>query len=423
MIRRATVVLAPALAAIALAPALGCEQILGLHDIDAGPALQPGEGGDDSIPFTSSGASSSGDDGSFPGVSDGSSGGASRDVSSSAASSSGSMEAGPASLGFTPSNFNPTTVLDGGIDWSSAQDIVDGLPPPVATIAMNDPNATQADLFVLNSWVVNATTSLTISGDRPAIVLVLTTVDIHGAVTVEAGGYQYASPGPGVGQAGPNGGGAGASYCGVGGQGSDATAPFPAGGPTYGNATLTPLQGGSAGAAGNNSGGGGTGGGAVQIVAGTSIAVRQYGSINAGGKGSCCITTGGGSGGAILLEAPSVQIAGNVAANGGGGAGGDAVGADATANGTPAPGGATAGLSGQGGQGSAANDVNGGDGVFGSGGGNAGGGGGGAGRIRINTMSGKATLAGSGLLSPALPSADGGADGGAACATQGALGH
>jgi hypothetical protein len=80
-------------------------------------------------------------------------------------------------------------------------------------------------------------------------------------------------------------------------------------------------------------------------------------------------------------------------------------------------------MSGQGGQGSAGINVDGSDGVFGIGGANAGGGGGGAGRIRINTMTGKATLTGTGLLSPALASTDGGADAGIACTTQGALGH
>jgi hypothetical protein len=419
MISRAAFGMAPALAAIALAPGLGCDQLLGIHDVDAGPGLESGVGGDDGASPGSSGASSGGDDASSSGAVGASSGGSSSGGSSSGGSSSGSTGGGKASLGFIPSNFDPATLFDGGIDWSAAPDVTEGMPlPQPVTIAMNDPNATQADLYVLKSWAVRATSPITVSGGNPAIILVLTTVDIQGPVTVTAGRFDYSSSGPGVGQSAPSGGGAGASYCGVGGHGSTMTAPSPAGGATYGNQSLTPLLGGSAGGGGAISRGGGTGGGALQIIAGTSIAVRQYAWINAGGIGSGAISTGGGSGGAILLEAPSVTIAGNVTANGGGGAGGDAVGGNATADSTPAPGGASAGLAGQGGQGSAGINLDGGDGVFGSGGGNAGGGGGGAGRIRINTMTGNAMLSG-GLVSPPL----GSTDGGAACATQGTLGH
>lgn len=332
----------------------------------------------------------------------------------------GSADGGRADLGFTPSNFDPHTVGGTGIDWSSASDTTDDLPGPVATISMNDANATKADLYVVKSWVVNSTSTVTISGMRPAIVAVLTTVDIQGTVTVTAGGFQWGSaPGPGAGTPGPNAsGGGGGSYCGVGGMGALMTPPFPIGGTTYGTPSLTPLLGGSAGQ--GNCGHSGDGGGAVQIVAGGSISVRQYASINAGGFGGACATAGG-SGGAILLEAPTVQIAGSIAANGGSGSTPIAAGADATANAKPAIGGSTgddAGLS-RGGNGSAGMVINGGNGVYGSDGNS--GGGGGAGRIRINTKTGSSTIATTGIVSPALAGNGGGADGGMACATQGII--
>jgi hypothetical protein len=286
-------------------------------------------------------------------------------------------------------------------------DVSGGLPYPVATIALNDANATLADLYVLKSWTVDATSAITISGDRPAIVLVLTTVDIQGTASVTAGGFQSGSaPGPGVGPNTDNT-GSGGSYCGVGGAGA-LMGGLSSTGTTYGTSTLTPLVGGSAG--GENCGLG-AGGGAVQIVAGVSISVRQSGSISAPGGGGC---SGGGSGGAILLEAPSVQIAGSVAANGGSG-GAASNGVAGTAGSTGAPGASGGAGTAMGGSGSAGSTINGGPGTYASGSG--GGGGGGAGRIRINTMTGSAAI--TGTVSPQWGAQDSGAT---VCATQGTLG-
>jgi hypothetical protein len=467
------------LVALTFAPAAGCGQILGIHDLDAGPLSQGSDGSDvgngDGSSLVSSGASSGGSSSGLATSTSGrsSSGGQGSAIvcTSPSGCSSGQIccgtttpslmstcqprasgcpvgnvqlcdtttdcvtpgatcqsymgvvkicesgggtgaDGGPAGLSFTPSNFNPTTVINGGVDWSAAQDGVDGLSAPVATIAMNDANATQADLYVLRSWVVRATSLVTLSGQRPAIVLVLTTVDIQGSLVVQAGGFQSDAPGPGGGQWSSA--GSGGSYCGVGGAGglmSGSVAP----GKTFGTSTLTPLVGGSAG---GEDCALGAGGGAVQIVAGVSIAVRQYASINAGGSGGCSFG-GGGSGGGILLEAPSVQIAGKIAANGGSG-GSAAQGATATADNVPAPGaGVGTGMS-TGGSGSAGQTVNGGAGTYANNG--TAGGGGGAGRIRINTMSGVAAITG-GTVSPELGAGDGGAGSATSCATQGTLGR
>lgn len=115
----------------------------------------------------------------------------------------------------------------------------------------------------------------------------------------------------------------------------------------------------------------------------------------------------GGSGGSLLLEAPSVTIDGNLAANGGGGAvfsgGGSAQ--DGQPNATPAM-----GQDAHSAVGSAATQVNGADGTATP----TSSGGGGAGRIRINTGTGAATIGANAVVSPAL---------GTPCATQGALMH
>jgi hypothetical protein len=322
-------------------------------------------------------------------------------------------------LGFVPSNFNATTVVvpdagAPGIDWSNAPDAMistscsNCLPMPPVTLMLSD--GTLADFYVLKSLLIGSTAGLRLTGPRPVVLVVLTTVDIQGALTVsgarlnDAGPGGFAGPvgGPGAGQTGGVGAygasnSGGGSYCGVGGSGFATAPPAAAGGRTYGTPELVPLLGGSEG--GGTHGGatyGGSGGGAIQIVAGGSITVRLVGSINAGGGGY----EGGGSGGAILLEAPTVSIMGAVAANGGGGetATANTEGLDATPDDRPVIGG---------GNGSAGAIINGSDGASG----NAAGGGG-AGRIRINTATGVAAVTGivSPSLSPITP-----------CATQGRI--
>ena len=149
----------------------------------------------------------------------------------------------------------------------------------------------------------------------------------------------------------------------------------PATGPglTYGTAAIIPLIGGSAGGASDANS---YGGGALQISAGQSITVSAFGAINAGGSGTTNVdgSGGGASGGAILLEAPTVAIAGNLGANGGGGMSGTSAGADATANSTAASGAVP-----YGGAGSAGTAINGTSGTSGTGANATGGGGGGAG--------------------------------------------
>jgi hypothetical protein len=338
-------------------------------------------------------------------------------------------------LGFNPSNVTLASV-DAGLagdsgPFAKAPDVslsgspgcgpsgnacgFGGVGSSPITVTLSDGNF--ADLYVWNSFALPDTASLTFTDTNPVILVVLTTVSIQGQIYVNdgnAGGFSGSAPGPGAGQGG-NGfasgsGGAGGSFCGVGGLGGSPTPPIPAGGPTYGFANLVPLVAGSAG--GENGGGSGAGGGAIQIVAGQSITVGPYASINAGGEGSS-LTRGGGSGGAILLEAPAVVIQGTLAANGGGGGGYGGNGANGNPSNQPASGGIEQfdGGAATGGMGSAGLVINGGNsGGFDPQAGFAGSGGGGAGRIRINTATGSASI--TGTVSPAQ---------GTACMTQGTL--
>lgn len=244
------------------------------------------------------------------------------------------------------------------------------------------------------------TSSLTIQGDRTLTILAASTVVIGGPVVIAPGAGAATITGPG---------GTGGSYGSAGGNG---------GIDPWGTETLVPLRGGMDGQpTAPASAKPGRGGGAIQISAGSSIAVP--GSINAGGGGgdmNCqyIAAAGGGSGGAILLEAPTVVVGGALATNGGGGAGamnyerdvGRTHCAGAAGSGTAslvaARGGVSDGTSnGSGGLGSIR------AGAGGSGGAagqttywewSRGGGGGGAGRIRINTESGSCAGC-SGLLS------------------------
>ncbi len=205
----------------------------------------------------------------------------------------------------------------------------------------------------------------------------------------EAKGKDGFGPGGGIGNGGYGGAGGG-SYGGIGGGGgndANGSAVGAAAGPAYGDATLVPFMGGSGG--GGDSFCGGGGGGAVHVVSSTSIMVAAGGGINVGGGSSLGYHGGGGSGGAILLEAPKVDVAGTLAANGGGGGygcGGDFSAAPAC-GGTYGGGVGSSGLDGAGAPG-ASSDWGG------------AGGGGGAGRIRVQARERTIT----GVVSPSIAS-------------------
>jgi hypothetical protein len=331
----------------------------------------------------------------------------------------GSVDAGLAGDSGPFANAQDVSVSGSGNYCSTAGGCVNMTPAPIP-ITLN--NGTYADLYVWNSFSLAQTSSLTFTDTNPVIVAVLTTASIQGPIYVNdgnAGGFfSPSSPGPGSGLGGvaQSTGFGGGSFCGVGGSGGVSTGSVPAGGATYGTANLIPLVAGSGGGGPGYAGAYAAGGGAIQIVAGQSITVGPYGSINAGGRGSGY--NGGGSGGAILLEAPTVVVQGALAANGGGGSSGQlslVPGAAGNPSDEPALGGEDSNVDGgvsTGGNGSAGTVLNGTNGGPPEEGYWGGSGGGGAGRIRINTATGFANIVTGSIISP---------DPSTLCMTQGTL--
>jgi hypothetical protein len=213
------------------------------------------------------------------------------------------------------------------------------------------------------------------------------------------------------------------------------------GGAPYGTAALVPLLGGSGGGRGGDinsattTGGiGGGGGGALQIVAAGQVLVgagSSLGGINAGGCGGTGAIIpntntagaggGGGSGGSILIEGGTVTLDSfafvgvNGGSAGGGATGANAVGGagksgqptlDQTTTAAIYYGGAAGAACGHGGEGGSSSATpaitKGANGQTGGTGGCTGGGGGGAGRLRINSISGAATVVTGAVTSPRL---------------------
>jgi hypothetical protein len=349
------------------------------------------------------------------------------------AASDGSMaqvvDSGSAAFPFQPSNVSLSEIA--GVSRMARDENVSGscsvstdatapeqdcFSSPIKPVTQ--PDGSTVNLIVVKSLAIQSTGAIGVTGGVPLVVVSLSNVTILGAsidaasagLSTGPGGAGAAASnangmGPGGGTAGSGSatvGGSGGSYCGIGGLGGGQTAL----GIAYGGADIRPLVGGSAG--GGGAVGSGAGGGAIQISAAGTMALSAGSTLTVGGQGGPIAglaadqnAGGGGSGGSILLEATSVTVAGTLAANGGGGGGAytGAGGADATPSATPAAGG-TAGASGAaGGAGGAAATSNGLPGQSGVGK-KSGGGGGGTGRIRINSMSGVATV--TGVLSPSF---------------------
>jgi hypothetical protein len=271
------------------------------------------------------------------------------------------------------------------------------------------------------SLEVSTGAEVRVVGSRPFVIVSAGDVTVSG--TIDAGGRR-AQPGAG-GSASQDGlgkgadgsfaapyddsGGGGASFGTVGREGGQATVDNTVdgglAGATYGDSSLSILQGGSGGGLGGSdcSVGAGAGGGAVQIYSATKVMVVDTGVISVGGGGGSgaayCDSisgwgggAGGGSGGAIYLQAPIVATAGNLAANGGGGGGGGGSSTDGGPGGdgwigtVAAAGGADGGDYATDGGAGATRTVAAEPGV--SGNWNVGGGGGGLGRIVVSTKQG-----------------------------------
>jgi hypothetical protein len=184
------------------------------------------------------------------------------------------------------------------------------------------------------------------TGTKPLVFVATQTITVNGVLTVGSSrsfnfvGAGAEMPGCNAGTL-PTGssGGAGGSFAGSGGGGAAVGTAGMAGAVL----TVTELRGGCAGQPGADAvapiapGAAGRGGGALYLIAETSIMVASNGAINAsgsggggGGTGAGAGAGGGGSGGFIGLDSPSLMIAGQVFANGGGG--GEASGAQSTGN-------------------------------------------------------------------------------------------
>ena len=214
-----------------------------------------------------------------------------------------------------------------------------------------DPSGPGLAILHVRSLTISAGVTVTVTGDRPLVIIASRDVNILGTVDASA---NLASPGPngraaaqGTGAGGDGehvpeffdsgGGGAGHGTAGAAGGASicnpscdDALAGTA--GPGY-NTLLTVLAGGSGGGSGGGTdceyGVGGAGGGAIQIYAGSQITISGAITVGGGGGGagtkcggSAGAGGGGGSGGGIYLQAPEITHSGTLAGNGGGGGGG-----------------------------------------------------------------------------------------------------
>jgi hypothetical protein len=333
---------------------------------------------------------------------------------------------------FHPSNLPvPLVVPDAGgtytlgtsctFDTDSLTVTNNGLCPGASASVVKLSDGREAAVWLFDTFTLTAGQTLTITGSRPAIVAANETVEINGLVNSSgsrlngwAGG---GAPGPnafqragicpldtssGGGHLGGNGSGSGlgaggGGFCGTGGHGSTPVdgGIGAVGGTPYGTETLIPLVGGSSGGSTDHYTLNNHGGGAIEFVAGTSVTVTSSGTINMGGGAGAQGDDGnaGGSGGSILLEAPSVEVRGVVAANGAAGAGFNnsgqgGLGSDQAAQGS---------FGGAGGAGATSTGADGQIGTFNS----YSGGGGGVGRIRINTgCGGTLTIPMSAVISP-----------------------
>jgi hypothetical protein len=341
------------------------------------------------------------------------------------------QEAPKSALSFKPSNVDLA-----GLDLSKVADIIisganNFVNAETGDLALNAKDkfvfksitrqdSTRIGLFVVKSLRVEANSTFAVMGLLPVVIVALDNITVAGTFEVPpgtgGGGVQAMENTKGAGPGGGPGavitgtmiyGGGGGSFCGIGGAGALQGGGAPGMKSTvYGTPELVPLVPGSSGGTGAIGGNTGNGGGAIQLTAGTAINVASGGIITApgagGGNGAFPHLNqeggGAGSGGAILLEAPTVSIVGVVAANGGGGGPGFGnAGEKGKPSADPAQGGMGTNNMNNGGQGGAGDKLDGADGssamTL-----SAGGGGGGGGRIRINTMSGQATV--SGTVSP-----------------------
>jgi hypothetical protein len=222
-----------------------------------------------------------------------------------------------------------------------------------STLTVTPGNGPAFAVLSVESLTISAGTTLYVNGQKPLVILAWSTITIDGAL--DASSHRATKFGAGANE--------GCTTT-IGRTGADALAPgsaggggggFQAEGGAAGNGrlvlaglggapTVATLRGGcpggNSGAAGDGAVApsteattalGGPGGGALRLVAYDTITVGGAGEVSANGgggagapMGSACGGGGGGAGGYLALEAPIVRVDGAVTANGGGGGGGGA---------------------------------------------------------------------------------------------------
>lgn len=313
-----------------------------------------------------------------------------------------------------------TGEIEGGVRIASpdptALTVISGIGFHVVNVGGNNVGIFLFDHLTLVGTVkVVGTHSVALLAKSDVILEDLTVAADQTANTPGPGGYAGGQTGA-LNGLGPGGGKGGSSYyessisgylySGAGGGGHAAsggaggpigTAAAGVGGTAYDSSTLLTLRGGSGGGASSDGSKGGAGGGAVQIVSQTAISIS--GGIAAGGAGGRFgggkSGGGGGAGGAILLEAPTVTLANDTyLITGGGGGGGATSNGNGAGNSITEVAVGTGGFCGTrcGGQGAYSATTDGTGAVGKADGQQTGGGGGAAGLVRINTLTGAASL-------------------------------
>jgi hypothetical protein len=192
-------------------------------------------------------------------------------------------------------------------------------------------------VIAATSIEVRSGATLHVTGPRP--LLLLATISMVIAGTLDAASHRGGTIGPGANPAacargtaptfanGSGGGGYGGTFASVGGDGGESIGRGAKGSAPTAVDVPTTLRGGCAGVAGasSNPGAGGAGGGAIELAAGSIEISGKVNASGAGGQGGVNNDSGGGgggSGGMVVFDTAKLTITGVVMAQGGGGGGG-----------------------------------------------------------------------------------------------------
>jgi hypothetical protein len=289
--------------------------------------------------------------------------------------------------GPTPVAWNDDVTIDTTELTLTGPGVAGGTEGIVLDVQEHEPPGSQIAVLHLGSLTVASGVTVRVVGDLPLVVLSSGSIRLEGVIDAgarrQSAGAGGAAPGQGRGAGMPgshggdslDSGGGGAGHATAGARGSDGCissgggssdcsgSDTPSGGlagVVYGDDEVTTLTGGAGGGTGGEGGSdpctpgpGGAGGGAVQLYAAGTISIASSGGVLAGGgggtggEGAQCAAAaggGGGAGGVIYIQAARIDLAGTLAANGGGGGAGAEVGesgrdgSDGSLDATPASG-------------------------------------------------------------------------------------